>query len=180
MARVGARPYRAVRRRGRRVVVAVDTAIAWLLHRTARSVYVRDAGRGGPLLVVVDDVGFSRYLVEILRAEGISSFRAADAAQVGPELLVEHDLVLLGPISVDASLVDRLTTWVEGGGNLAGSLVSRNLVDRFYWIQSPLWLGAGAAAFEGLPPGDLETAERWRPVERRGLGPDTLLVLDRS
>ncbi|HEV8125865.1 MAG TPA: bifunctional diaminohydroxyphosphoribosylaminopyrimidine deaminase/5-amino-6-(5-phosphoribosylamino)uracil reductase RibD [Gemmatimonadales bacterium] len=69
---------------------------------------------------------------------------------------------------------------IEGGGDLAGSLLSRHLVDRFYWVQSPLWLGAGAAAFGDLPGTDLEAAERWRPVERRGLGADTLLVLDRA
>ncbi|MEP7327398.1 MAG: bifunctional diaminohydroxyphosphoribosylaminopyrimidine deaminase/5-amino-6-(5-phosphoribosylamino)uracil reductase RibD [Gemmatimonadota bacterium] len=69
---------------------------------------------------------------------------------------------------------------IEGGGDLAGSLLSRGLVDRFYWIQSPLWLGTGAPAFGNLPPIDLAAAERWRPVERRELGNDTLLVLDRN
>lgn len=69
---------------------------------------------------------------------------------------------------------------VEGGGDLAGSLLAGGLVDRFYWIQSPLWLGAGAAAFGNLPGIDLEAANRWRPVERRELGADTLLVLDRA
>lgn len=69
---------------------------------------------------------------------------------------------------------------VEGGGDLAGSLLSRHLVDRFYWIQAPLWLGTGAAAFGNLEATDLEYAERWRPVERRELGADTLLVLDRT
>jgi diaminohydroxyphosphoribosylaminopyrimidine deaminase / 5-amino-6-(5-phosphoribosylamino)uracil reductase len=69
---------------------------------------------------------------------------------------------------------------VEGGGGLAGSLLTRHLVDRFYWIQAPLWLGTGAAAFGNLGATDLERAERWRPVERRELGEDTLLVLDRT
>jgi diaminohydroxyphosphoribosylaminopyrimidine deaminase / 5-amino-6-(5-phosphoribosylamino)uracil reductase len=70
---------------------------------------------------------------------------------------------------------------VEGGGQLAGALLGAGLVDRYYWIQSPLWLGQNAVpAIAGLPRRDLESAERWRVIERRPLGEDTLLVLDRS
>lgn len=68
---------------------------------------------------------------------------------------------------------------VEGGGRLAGALLAARLVDRFYWIQSPLWLGEGAIpAFEGLPGADLPDAARWHVAERRALGQDTLLVLE--
>ena len=38
---------------------------------------------------------------------------------------------------------------VEGGGRLAGALLSAGLVDRYYWIQTPLWLGAGGAGGRG-------------------------------
>jgi diaminohydroxyphosphoribosylaminopyrimidine deaminase/5-amino-6-(5-phosphoribosylamino)uracil reductase len=70
---------------------------------------------------------------------------------------------------------------VEGGGQLAGALLGAGLVDRYYWIQSPLWLGQNAVpAIAGLPRRDLDSAERWRVIERRPLGEDTLLVLDRS
>lgn len=69
---------------------------------------------------------------------------------------------------------------VEGGGRLAALLLGAELVDRLYWIQCPLWLGEYAApAFSGVPDQDLEMAPRWRAVERRPLGDDTLLVLDR-
>jgi len=69
---------------------------------------------------------------------------------------------------------------VEGGGRLAGSLLAAGLVDRYYWIQSPLWLGEDAVpAVGGLPAIPLGQAERWRVVERRTLGEDTLLVADR-
>lgn len=68
---------------------------------------------------------------------------------------------------------------VEGGGELAGVLLAAGLVDRFYWVQSPLWLGdRGIPAFQGLPAPLLGSAERWRVVERRPLGQDTLLVVD--
>ena len=68
---------------------------------------------------------------------------------------------------------------VEGGGRLAGALLAEGLVDRFYWIQSPVWLGEGAIpAFEGLAGVDLPDAARWHVTERRALGDDTLLVLE--
>lgn len=70
---------------------------------------------------------------------------------------------------------------VEGGGQLAGALLQRGLVDRYYWLQAPVWLGEDAVpAVAGLPARSVDQAERWRVVERRALGEDTLLVLDRS
>lgn len=68
---------------------------------------------------------------------------------------------------------------VEGGGRLAGALLARGLVDRYYWVQSPLWLGErGVPAFADLPSEPIAAAERWAVVERRALGDDTLLVVD--
>ncbi len=70
---------------------------------------------------------------------------------------------------------------VEGGGRLAGALVEAGLVDRFYWLQCPCWLGdGGVPAFAGVPDASIAQAPRWRVVERRALGSDTLLVSDRS
>ena len=70
---------------------------------------------------------------------------------------------------------------VEGGGQLAGALLAAGLVDRYYWLQAPLWLGEDAVpAITGLPSRELGQAERWRVIERRALGEDTLLVLDRT
>ena len=68
---------------------------------------------------------------------------------------------------------------IEGGGELAGMLLAAGLVDRFYWVQSPLFLGdRGIPAFQGLPAPLLGSAERWRVIERRPLGQDTLLIVD--
>ena len=70
---------------------------------------------------------------------------------------------------------------IEGGGELAGALLRAGVVDRYYWIQAPLWLGEGALpAISGLPGRPLDQVDRWRVVERRALGEDTLLVLDRA
>lgn len=69
---------------------------------------------------------------------------------------------------------------IEGGGRLAARLLAEDLVDRFYWVQSPLFLGdSGVPAFAGLPSVLLEQVSRWAVAERRALGDDTLLVLDR-
>ena len=68
----------------------------------------------------------------------------------------------------------------EGGGALGAKLWADSLVDRLYWVQAPVWLGEGAVpAFPGVPATPLAAAPRWVPVERRALGSDTLLVLDR-
>ncbi len=99
-----------------------------------------------------------------LESAGVSVLRSADLADA---------LRSLRTMGVSSLLV-------EGGGRLAGALLGNDLVDRYYWIQSPLWLGErGVPAVSGLPSGPLERAERWRVVERRPLGPDTLLVMDR-
>lgn len=69
---------------------------------------------------------------------------------------------------------------VEGGGRLAGALLAAGLVDRFCWIQSPIWVGSGGVpATAGWDVENLDAAERWSVVERKPLGEDTLLVLDR-
>lgn len=74
--------------------------------------------------------------------------------------------------------IERLL--VEGGARLAGALLSLGVVDRFYHIQSPVWLGDGAhAAFVGIPDSPLGQAPRWRVTERRALDQDTLVVMDR-
>lgn len=70
---------------------------------------------------------------------------------------------------------------VEGGGRLAGALLAAGLVDRCYLIHAPLFLGsAGRPAVAGWPGVPLEQAAPWVPAERRALGRDTLLVLDRG
>ncbi|HET8623785.1 MAG TPA: bifunctional diaminohydroxyphosphoribosylaminopyrimidine deaminase/5-amino-6-(5-phosphoribosylamino)uracil reductase RibD [Gemmatimonadales bacterium] len=125
------------------------------------------------LRVVTDNPGATTVIagpaasdtqVRALTDRGVSVLRAADASAA------------LGKLRADG--VGALL--VEGGGGLAGALLSAGLVDRFYWIQSPLWLGdTGVPAVRGIRSDALADAERWRPVERRTLGADTLLILDR-
>ena len=69
---------------------------------------------------------------------------------------------------------------VEGGGTLATALLEAGLVDRLYWIQAPVWLGQGTPAFGARSPTLLSDAQPWSVIERRALGPDTLLVVERE
>lgn len=70
---------------------------------------------------------------------------------------------------------------VEGGGRLAGALLESGLVDRCCLVQAPLFLGAaGVPAVAGWPGAPLAQAFPWTVTERRGLGRDTLLILDRD
>jgi diaminohydroxyphosphoribosylaminopyrimidine deaminase/5-amino-6-(5-phosphoribosylamino)uracil reductase len=102
--------------------------------------------------------------------------RALEAA--GAEVLEAHDhgaaLAALWTRGVAGVLV-------EGGGVLAGRLLAADLVDRVHAVVAPLLLGEGAVmAFGSLPGTPLEGARRWHMVERRALGEDQLLTLDRT
>ena len=141
----------------RRVVFAADADIpgGHTVVKTARSI---------PTMVIVAP-GAEADRVGLLEAAGVEVFRSGDLAV---------SLAHLRSRGVESLLV-------EGGGRLAGALLAAGLVDRYYWIQSPLWLGAGALpATAGLPSTSLGEAPRWQVSDRRSLGEDTLLVVDRD
>ncbi|HZI21827.1 MAG TPA: bifunctional diaminohydroxyphosphoribosylaminopyrimidine deaminase/5-amino-6-(5-phosphoribosylamino)uracil reductase RibD [Gemmatimonadales bacterium] len=108
-----------------------------------------------------------------------------DAPAASVALLEQSDVRVFRP----TSLADGLrmlraggieSVLCEGGGALGAKLLVDGLVDRLYWVQAPVWLGEAAVpAFPGVPAASLPDAPRWVPVERRALGPDTLLVVDR-
>lgn len=119
---------------------------------------------GDPATWVVGSEGAPAKNVKGLEAAGVRVFRPRTL----PDGLKE-----LRAAGIESILV-------EGGGALGVGLLAEGLVDRLYWLQSPVWLGdGGVPAFPGVADSGLEEAPRWTPVERRPLGPDTLLVLDR-
>jgi len=69
--------------------------------------------------------------------------------------------------------------FVEGGAQIAGSLLREDLVDRLIIFRAPVELGANALqAFASAPEGFEAALDhgRYRVVERRGLGDDTMMV----
>jgi diaminohydroxyphosphoribosylaminopyrimidine deaminase / 5-amino-6-(5-phosphoribosylamino)uracil reductase len=70
--------------------------------------------------------------------------------------------------------------FVEGGAMLASSLLSEQVVDRMYLFYAPLLIGPQAAgAFAAIPSPRLADAVRWRRLDTRALGQDTLITLAR-
>lgn len=76
-------------------------------------------GFGGPVLIIhSSDLPFSKYLSEILRAEGIGSFESADISSVTAKLLDRFDLILIGEVPLDDAQATLFSRWVEAGGDL--------------------------------------------------------------
>ncbi len=145
--------------------------------------------RVAPLRVVFDQTGNVPTTLEVLRtarerptcvvAGPLLSSERADAIEAVGARLIRSSSLRQGMAELKRQGVGSIV--VEGGGQLAGALLGEGLVDRYYWIQSPVWLGEGGVpAVAGLPGTELATAERWTVVERRALGADTLLVADRA
>jgi hypothetical protein len=76
-------------------------------------------GPGGPILVVSSPTNpFSRYYVEILRAQGLNEFAVKDLSVVTSADLVNYDVVILGEMALTAANVTVFTNWVNAGGTL--------------------------------------------------------------
>ena len=76
-------------------------------------------GPGGPILVISSAVNpFSRYTVEILRAEGLNEFYAMDVSQVTQAEMDKYDVIILGEFPVADLFATQLQAWVEAGGVL--------------------------------------------------------------
>jgi len=124
---------------------------------------VRTSAEARTFVVAAPDAASER--AEALQALGLTVLRAGAPAGALQQLRAAGITSLL----------------VEGGGRLAGALLDAGLVDRFHWIQAPLWLGErGVPAVSGLASSPIAEASRWRVVERRPLGQDTLIVVDRT
>mgnify|MGYP001202572350 CR=1 FL=1 len=81
-------------------------------------------GPGGPILVISSATNpFSRYTVEILRAEGLNEFYAMDVSEVMAEpdvtdFIDNYDVIILGEFPLTDQFVTDIEAWVNGGGLL--------------------------------------------------------------
>ncbi|GGM89966.1 hypothetical protein GCM10010967_23560 [Dyadobacter beijingensis] len=116
-------------------------------------------GPGGPILVISSVSNpFSRYPVEILRAEGLNEFAAKDIAEISadPGLLNSYDVIVLGEIGLSGDNITVLTNWVNAGGTLiafkpAAGLAplfgitpaGGTLTDKYLKVQTATGPGAG-------------------------------------
>ena len=116
-------------------------------------------GPGGPILVISSSANpFSRYPVEILRAEGLNEFAAKDISEISanPTLINNYDVILLGEFSLTPDIVAALTTWVTAGGTLIAfkpelqlnpllglTAVTGSLSDKYLKVNTSTAPGAG-------------------------------------
>jgi hypothetical protein len=74
-------------------------------------------GAGGPVLVISSaDNPFSRYTVEMLRAEGLNEFTVKDISSITATELNNYDVVILGEVPVSAAQATLFSNWVNAGG----------------------------------------------------------------
>lgn len=74
-------------------------------------------GPGGPVLVISSASNpFSRYTVEILRAEGLNEFTVKDISSITAAELNNYDVVVLGEVAVSAAQATLFSDWVTAGG----------------------------------------------------------------
>ena len=100
----------------------VMAPVSWSFTTAAPPPPPPDQGPGGPVLVIKSSAagasGFTPFLAEVLRTEGLNEFATADLSAVTASVLSQYDVVLLGTTPLTAAQVSMFTTWVNSGGNL--------------------------------------------------------------
>jgi diaminohydroxyphosphoribosylaminopyrimidine deaminase / 5-amino-6-(5-phosphoribosylamino)uracil reductase len=109
----------------------------------------------------------SRAPVTVVASSAVAPEKRSALSDAGARVLVADSLAdalaQLRDCGIDSILV-------EGGGRLAGALLSEELVDRVYQVQCPLWLGEGTPAWPGLGAPELTSTRRWRITNTERLG----------
>ncbi|RDS78582.1 bifunctional diaminohydroxyphosphoribosylaminopyrimidine deaminase/5-amino-6-(5-phosphoribosylamino)uracil reductase RibD [Alteriqipengyuania lutimaris] len=92
---------------------------------------------------------------------------------------VEDAFAIAGP--ADIARIPAHYLYVEGGAQTAASFLEADLVDRLEIYRAPIIVGSGLPAIADIGLTELAQAhDRWQPVERRALGPDTYEAFERT
>jgi hypothetical protein len=131
--------------------------VVWTFTTAAPPAPPPTEGPGGPILVVSAAANpFSRYPVEILRAEGLNAFTAMDITLVDAGVLAAHDVVVLGEMALTGPQITMLSDWVDAGGTLVAlrpdaqlapllglAPAGGTLADRYLLVDTASGPGAG-------------------------------------
>lgn len=80
-----------------------------------------------------------------------------------------------------AGLTDINDVFVEGGAGAAAAFLKADLVDRLLFYRAPIVIGEGQAGIGDLSLGRMADAHgRWKRIDTRTLGSDTLEVYERA
>ncbi len=111
----------------------------------------------------------------VVHAGDADAGRAGKLAAAGARLLEADDL----PSALRALRTHGIgSVFFEGGAALASSLLAAGVVDRLYHFVAPLLLGPdGVSPFADVPSPPIAEARRWRRVDTRAFGADTLITL---
>jgi len=123
-------------------------------------------GAGEAPVVVVADVEAPTAREAALAAAGVRVLRAPEGIDRTLETLRQAGF---------------RSMFVEGGAEVAGSLLRAGVVDRLYLFYAPLFLGPrGLSPFDALESPPIGRAPRWRRIETVAFGADTLVTLARE
>ncbi|HEY2897343.1 MAG TPA: bifunctional diaminohydroxyphosphoribosylaminopyrimidine deaminase/5-amino-6-(5-phosphoribosylamino)uracil reductase RibD [Gemmatimonadaceae bacterium] len=116
----------------------------------------------------------ARDVPTVVLAESPPAARIAALQAVGVRVIDSISLRVALDALGDAGVRSLL---VEGGARLAGALIGAGMVDRLVIFRGSAIFGAGAlGAFAFVPPTEIERASRWRALEHREVGADTMAV----
>ena len=110
---------------------------------------------GNPLLLVGTSTSqFSLYIAELLRAEGLNGFDAADISAVTAGTLSAYDVVILGQVTLTPAQVTTFTNWVNAGGSLIAMRPDKQLSSLFGITDTGTTLSNGYLLVNSAsPPG---------------------------
>lgn len=98
---------------------AMANDYTWSFTTTSPPPALSAEGQGGPILVISSSTNmFSRYPVEILKAEGWNAYKSLDITNVDASVLSDYDVVILGEMKLTTPQANMLTSWATAGGTL--------------------------------------------------------------